>query len=220
MPALLFGSISTLADTSELQRQAYNDAFAQHGLDWRWDRDAYVQMLTTNGGHDRVAHYAAARGETVDAAAVHATKSALFQQSVRAAAPRPGVVETVRAARAAGFQLGLVTATSAANVTALLEALGPDLAREVFDVVVTSADVDEAKPDPAAYLFALAGLGQDPAGCVAVEDNVGGLKAAADAGVACFAFPNVNTAAHNFGSAPQSTDALSFETLVGLLPPA
>lgn len=220
MPALLFGSISTLADTSELQRQAYNDAFAVHGLAWRWDRDAYVEMLTTNGGQDRVAQYAAARGETVDAAAVHATKSSLFQRSVRSAVPRPGVVETVRAARAAGFLVGLVTTTSEANVAALLSALGPDLAREAFDVVVTSADVDESKPDPAAYLFAVAGLGQDPADCIAVEDNVGGLKAAAGAGVACFAFPNANTAAHDFGSAPQSTDVLSFAALAALLPTA
>ena len=39
MPAILFGSISTVADTSELQREAFNQAFAEHGLDWRWDRD-------------------------------------------------------------------------------------------------------------------------------------------------------------------------------------
>jgi hypothetical protein len=36
---ILFGSISTVADTSELQREAFNAAFAEHGLDWRWDPD-------------------------------------------------------------------------------------------------------------------------------------------------------------------------------------
>jgi hypothetical protein len=34
MSAILFGSISTLADTSELQRRAFNEAFSAHGLDW------------------------------------------------------------------------------------------------------------------------------------------------------------------------------------------
>ena len=34
MATILFGSISTLADTSELQRQAFNDAFKAYGLDW------------------------------------------------------------------------------------------------------------------------------------------------------------------------------------------
>ena len=54
MPALLFGSISTIADTSELQRQAFNDAFEAHGLDWRWDRDEYRSLLEQSGGMDRV----------------------------------------------------------------------------------------------------------------------------------------------------------------------
>ena len=46
MPALLLGSISTVADTSELQRQAFNQAFEEHGLDWQWDQDQYRAMLS------------------------------------------------------------------------------------------------------------------------------------------------------------------------------
>ena len=65
MPALLFGSISTLADTSEEQRAAFNEAFARHGVDWRWERDEYRQLLTSNGGAARIAEFAqAARPET------------------------------------------------------------------------------------------------------------------------------------------------------------
>ena len=41
MAAILFGSISSIASTSELQRQAFNDAFTQHGLSWQWDQDEY-----------------------------------------------------------------------------------------------------------------------------------------------------------------------------------
>ena len=67
MSALLLGSISTVADTSELQRQAFNQAFEAHGLDWRWDRDDYRAMLSTSGGQDRIAGYARSRGEDVDA---------------------------------------------------------------------------------------------------------------------------------------------------------
>ena len=80
MPAMFFGSISTIADTSELQRQAFNDAFAEHGLDWHWDRDAYQALLQSSGGSDRVAEYARSKGDSVDAEAVHRTKSELFQQ--------------------------------------------------------------------------------------------------------------------------------------------
>ena len=80
MSAILFGSISTLADTSELQRQAFNDAFEAYGLDWEWSRDDYASMLGSNGGAQRIEDYAASRGVDVDAAAVHAKKSEIFQE--------------------------------------------------------------------------------------------------------------------------------------------
>ena len=35
--AVLFGSIGTLAETSDLQRDAFNEAFKISGLDWFWD---------------------------------------------------------------------------------------------------------------------------------------------------------------------------------------
>ena len=214
MSAILFGSISTVADTSELQRAAFNQAFAEHGLDWTWDRDDYRAMLATSGGRSRVAEYARARGQAVDAQAVHATKSALFQKSLAGAAtPRPGVVATIRQARAAGVKVGLVTTTAPENVAALLDALGPDLGRDDFDVVVDSAQVEQPKPDAAAYEYALRQLGEDASGAVAVEDNVGGVRAAVAADVTCVAFPNANTAGHEFPGAARVVDHLDFAEL-------
>ncbi|MGI3784333.1 MAG: HAD-IA family hydrolase, partial [Janthinobacterium lividum] len=208
MTAILFGSISTVADTSELQRKAFNQAFAAHGLDWNWDRDQYAALLTGSGGRDRVAAYAAEVGADVDAAAVHATKSALFQESLATAdlTPRAGVLDTVRAAKDAGVRVGFVTSTSAGNVSALLSALEPDLGRDVFDVVTDTSTVSATKPDPAAYLAALATLGEEPERCVAIEDNVDGVTAAQAAGVRCVAFPNGNTAAHDFSAAQDQVD--------------
>lgn len=217
MTAILMGSISTLADTSELQRRAFNDAFAQHGLDWSWDQGDYASMLATSGGQRRIAEQASQRGQDVDAAAVHATKSLLFQQALAATPPpaRPGVVETIAAARQAGVRVGLVTTTSPENVEALVGALdGVD--RSDFDVVVDSSVVSEPKPDPAAYAYALRELGEDATSCVAVEDNVDGVGAAVAAGVACVAFPNVNTTSHSFDAAVERVDSLDLADLRAL----
>ena len=125
MSAILFGSISTLVDTSELQRRAFNEAFAAHGLDWEWSRDDYTAMLGSNGGKQRIADYAARRGDDVDAAAVHETKSKIFRELLADAdvEPRPGVVLTVERAKQDGHALGLVTTTSRENVAAVLAAL-------------------------------------------------------------------------------------------------
>ncbi len=49
MPAVLFGSISTIVDTSELQREAFNQAFKAHGRKWTWKRDTYQAMLDSSG---------------------------------------------------------------------------------------------------------------------------------------------------------------------------
>ncbi len=220
MTALLFGSISTLADTSELQRAAFNAAFVEHGLGWQWDRDEYVELLQSSGGADRSAAYAATRGQDVDAVSVHATKSRIFQERLAAegATPRPGVVEAIRSAAEQSVPVALVTTTETANVTALLAALEPDVRTEQFALIVDTTDVPSPKPDPAAYTYALQQLGQSAADCIAVEDNEGGLQAATRAGVTCVAFPNANTEGHAFAAAAAritSVDLASLTRLVG-----
>lgn len=215
MTALLLGSISTLADTSEIQRDAFNRAFAQHGLDWEWGQEEYRGLLQGNGGKDRVADYARERGQDVDAAAVHATKSELYQAALAEAdiAPRDGVVETIRQAQEAGTKVALVTTTSRDNIDALGRALAAHLDLSGLDLVVDASQVDASKPAPAAYRYALQQLGEEPGACVAVEDNVGGVQAANAAGVASVAFPNENTAGHDFSAASGRLEQL---TLVDL----
>lgn len=215
MSAILFGSISTLADTSELQRRAFNEAFAAHGLDWTWERTDYVRMLESNGGADRVAAYAEARGEEVDAAAVHRSKSEIFQKLLGDGGiePRSGVVDTVEAARRDGVKLGLVTTTSPENVSALIAALSPHVDVADFDVVVDSSQVSTPKPDRAAYDFALEQLGVHAQDAVAIEDNLGGVQSAMSAGVNVVAFPNENTREHGFDPAAVRVDRLDASEL-------
>lgn len=220
MSAILFGSISTLADTSELQRESFNKAFATHNLGWTWSRQDYQEMLDTSGGADRVATYAQSRGEQVDAGAVHATKSEIFQRDVATAnlQPRPHVAQTITEARAAGMKVALVTTTSAGNVTALLGALSPQVTPEMFDEIVDVTDVQQRKPAGEAYQYALDTLGENAADCVAIEDNVDGVTAAQAAGIRCVAFPNQNTTGHDFTHADQRVDEVRLQDLTALLP--
>ena len=215
MSALLLGSISTVADTSELQRQAFNQAFAEHGLGWRWDRDDYRAMLASSGGQARIAGYARSRGQDVDPKAVHETKSRIFRDSLATAGlePRLGVVSAIQDARSAGWKVGLVTTTSRDNVAAMLEALSPQVRAADFDIITDSSDAGQPKPDPAAYAFALQALGEKAGDCIAVEDNVGGVQAAVAAGLPCAAFPNQNTSQHDFSAAAGLVSQLQFADL-------
>jgi len=146
----------------------------------------------------------------VDADAVHRSKSELFQKLLAASgiSPRPGVVDTITAARAGGTRVGLVTTTSHDNIVALLDALAPAVQATDFDIVVDSSQVAASKPDAAAYAFALDALGEQAAGCVAIEDNGPGVTAAAAAGVPCVAFPGANTPDHEFTQARTVVDRL------------
>lgn len=203
MSALLFGSISTVADTSELQRDAFNQAFAQHGLGWDWSREQYRSMLGGIGGQNRIAEYARTQSQTVDAAAVYRTKSEIFHGSLSTAAvvARPGVLAAVRDAKQAGTKVAFVTCTSPENVTSLLAALSPELSADDFDLIVDSSAVQTRKPDKAAYTYALELLHERAEDCVAIEDNLGGVQAATAAGLRCIAFPNANTATQHFPTA-------------------
>jgi HAD superfamily hydrolase (TIGR01509 family) len=219
MPAILFGSISTIADTSELQREAFNRAFEAHSLEWSWDRDEYRSLLESSGGEDRIASYARSHGQEVDAAAIHATKSEFFQGSLAEAGlePRNGVLDTVHAARDKGMKVALVTTTSGDNVAALMSGLSPALGADDFDLVVDADSVVRPKPAPDAYRFALTELGEDPGACVAIEDNLGGVESAEAAGLHCLAFPNANTAGHDFAAADARAEKVELGALEQLI---
>ncbi len=61
MKALLLGSIGVVVDSSALQLEAYNAAFADEGLDWHWSADDYRALLSHIGGRERLDAFAAIR---------------------------------------------------------------------------------------------------------------------------------------------------------------
>ena len=215
MSAILFGSISTIADTSELQRQAFNQAFQAHGLDWCWHREEYPIMLENTGGQNRITDYAESMGQTVDAEAIHRSKSEFFQSSLTEAQvkPRFGVVETIQSAKRQGLKIAFVTTTSQENISLLMAALQPSIQVTDFDLILNADSVDRQKPDKAAYTFALERLGEKPDNCIAIEDNLSGVESAIAAGLNCIAFPNQNTAHHDFQKAQHLVDRLDFDEL-------
>lgn len=215
MPEILFGSIGTIADTSELQRQAFNKAFALHDLDWQWSRTEYMSLLEKSGGTHRIKEYANSMGQSVDVSAIHRSKSEIFQKVLHdePLKARLGVVDVIQKAKQNGLKLALVTGTSEQNVLSMLEALRNEIDANDFDLVLNSSKIQHPKPAKDAYEFALKELNQMPDSCVAIENNVDGLTAAKAAGLACIAFPDENTADHTFEGASLLVNHLDFEQL-------
>ena len=99
------------------------------------------------------------------------------------AEPIPGVVRTLRAL-AARARLGAVTDTSVMTEADVRAALAPSGLDDLLEVVVTSADVGCAKPDPRGIHLALERLGAAPAETLFVGDADVDEQAAHSAGTA------------------------------------
>ncbi|MGY3356496.1 HAD superfamily hydrolase (TIGR01509 family) [Bradyrhizobium sp. GM0.4] len=188
--ALIFDVDGTLAETEELHRQAFNHAFARHGLDWQWDRAVYKDLLRVTGGKERIrAHHErlriAAPLSDVDIAELHRIKTAHYAGLVQTGCCplRPGVTDLLVAAKARRQRLAIATTTSHANIDALLSrALGKCWAAD-FDAIVAGDDVRHKKPAPDVYVETLARLKLNASDCVAIEDSANGLTAASRANI-------------------------------------
>lgn len=204
--AIIFGGIGTLVETSELQRQAFNQAFEEAGIPWHWDIALYRRLLSTPGGQNRIRHYAASR-QSGDAPsdeqvrALHARKTELFREALGRARleARGGVQRLINQARNNDVRVAIASTTSKANISALLDS--SRLENRLFDAVLHRGDVERPKPDAEVYVECLRQLGITAQHAVAVEDSDSGVEAAIAAGVACIALPGENTAWQDFNEA-------------------
>lgn len=202
MKAVFFGSIGSVVETSELQRQAFNAAFQDHGLDWFWSQNRYRDALTSSGGRARIAAFAQANGLDVDASAIHQTKVKMFHEMLKQErmATRPGVAAVIAEAKAHGLTLGFISTTDRRSIDLALTS-APDIGNEPFDLV-TSADLGLAqKPNPDVYRYALGALNLDASDVIAIEDNAPGVNAAHAAGIPVVAFPGENTQDQDYAKA-------------------
>lgn len=210
---LLFGSIGTLVESSDIQRQAYNAALLEAGLAWRWDDAIYRDLLLQSGGRDRLAMLGAATGQQLSdqtIAQIHSRKTEIACAVLAARRPalRPGVQELMAFAAARHWKRGFITSTEAANIDAIL-ALDPAVARGQFDVITGRADVEHGKPHPEAFLTALRHLGAAPADAIALEDTAISVMAAVRAGITTVAVPGAFATDQDFWQADLVVPALA-----------
>lgn len=209
--ALVFDVDGTLADTEELHRQAFNEAFFACGVDWRWGPALYAELLQITGGKERIAEYVSRRQMSASERGrllrlipqVHAAKTRIYRELVALGHlhPRPGVVRLMKEARAAGVKLAIASTTSPENVASLLSAsFGIDAPRW-FSAMATGDVVPEKKPAPDIYNLALEKLGVPPERAIAFEDSAIGVRSAKAAGLFTIATPSLWTIGQNFALA-------------------
>ena len=190
MDAILFGSIGTLVETSELQRQSFNLAFKEVGLNWYWNTATYCKLITEPGGMKRIKNYSKNNLSEPEIKNIHALKEQYFAKLVpEKLYLRPTVQEVINYALKARLKLGFITTTSNSNIELIEAGIKKQLDLNIFDLVTTVSDVSKPKPDPEIYEFALKKLKLSPQNAIVVEDTPVNQLCASNAGLKCVLFP-------------------------------
>ena len=212
--ALMFGSIGVVAETSDIQRRAYNDALMEANVAWQWTPDTYRELLKQSGGKERLAQLAAATDAPLDSAAIdriHARKTEIACAEIvsRPVGVRPGVAELVAEAKRRGLKLAFVTTTYQPNIDAIFAAAPDAFPRAAFDYVGSRDAVEHGKPAPDAYRAALAALGVAPEAALAIEDTAVSVMSAKRAGIVTIATPGDLSGGQDLWQADLVVDALA-----------
>ena len=189
--ALLFGSIGTLIESSNIQRNSFNEAFKEAGLDWYWDEQDYRILLKKSGGTKRVEDFAEKNNINVNAPQIRDRKTELFSSFIiqNKQKLRESVYEMIRYTKDNNIKLAFSTSTTVNNVEAVFESLSNQISKADFDFIGNRSFVNNEKPHPDIYKVTLEKLNLKPEECLAIEDTEESSNAAVNASVKCIAFP-------------------------------
>lgn len=211
LEALIFDVDGTMADTEEAHRIAFNRAFSDAGLDWRWDRELYGKLLAVTGGKERMRYYVEHYRPDFQkpdnfsdyVAELHKNKTQHYTELLKGGnlPLRPGVLRLIQEGRDQGLRLAIATTTSPANIEALLKYSAPKEIADWFDVIADSQAAPVKKPAPDVYDYVLEKLQLAPEQCMAFEDSENGIKAAQAAGLKTIITVNDYTRDQHFDGA-------------------
>ena len=189
--ALLFGSIGTIVETSEIQRKSFNSAFRIAGLKWNWTKEIYKKLLNKSGGEERILRYAKQTKKNVNSKNIIKLKTKIFNSYLKKnkLKLRTGVKEIIKYCKQQEIKLAFVSSTSKNNIDSIFFCLRDSLNKKDFDFIGNSKLVKKLKPSAEIYKLALKKLRLKPKDCIAIEDTQISLNSAVKAKLKCFIFP-------------------------------
>ena len=211
MKAILFGSIGTLIETSDLQREAFNQAFKEAGLDWYWDQEDYTKLLKKSGGTKRIEDFAEKNNTIVDAKKIRERKTQIYNDKINSTfvPPREGVLDVLEYAHKNNIKIGFVTSTTPDNIDAVFKTLNNQIKKNHFDFIGNNSQINEPKPAPDIYIKALNSLELKSSECIAIEDTVESALSADRAKIKCIAFPGLFHVDDDFSFCVKKLDKLN-----------
>ncbi len=194
MKSLLFGSIGSIVESSEIQRKAFNAAFKEFGIDWYWNVANYIKMLEKPGGLNRLIEFSKNKLNLDDAKQIHLLKIKHFKLlSKKNLKPRAGVLEVIEYVSIHNIKIGFITTTNKDTLDLVINNLSKQVDFSKFDLITHDELVSKRKPDPEIYKFALKKLDVMHSNSLAVENTIENCRSAMNANIQTLLYPGEYT---------------------------
>ena len=190
LKGLIFDMDGTLVDNLAYHFKAFDAYIEREGftllepvtlkINGMHSNDIFPMLL----GDEVVAEYGLDR--------LHHEKEAVYRDLYRPhIKPIAGVIELMKAAKAAGVKCAIGSSGCRENVEMIIEGLG---IADLIDASISGSDVTHGKPHPEIFIKAYEALGLKAEECIVVEDAITGIKAGVAAGCKCIAVTTTSSA--------------------------
>jgi len=189
--AVIFDMDGVLIDSVEVGLQARKKLLAQYGVDLETIPDPQGEDHRAASLKTLLASIKAHHGIDIDHDEFAQKSRERMRENLEAygAAADPGLVLFLEELKQDNITCAIVSSSLREGLDIKLDVLG---IRQYFSVIVTGSDVQEHKPHPASYLYALKKLNLPPEDCVIFEDSLTGVQAAQAAGCKVIGFTQYN----------------------------
>ncbi len=196
--ALIFDFDGLILDTETAEVEIWHDLYSQVGL--TFDMEAYQGVVGSSGarGFDPAQPLADLESETRSFEQIRKDFRQIAYRRCEELDVMEGVVDLISRAKAKGYLLGLGSSAATLWVKTHLTRLG---LFDQFDTIVTSEDIEYAKPAPDIFLRVLENLDVLAINALVLEDSYNGVLAAHRAGIRAIVVPNPITKDQDFSLA-------------------
>lgn len=187
---IIFDMDGVLSDTQHLHALAESALLKRYGIDIA--PDEITRRFAGYSDHEFYSTVFREAGKLVNLDHVIPEKWGPFLEQAKGnIIAIPGAADTVHRLRAAGFKIGVASASIPEFIALVVDTLG---LRQDFDSLTSGNEVKQGKPAPDVFLLAAERLRAKPEECLVIEDGVNGMVAAKRAGMKCIGFVRAHLA--------------------------
>eukprot|EP01068_Selenidium_serpulae_P016154 Selendium_serpulae@DN6272_c0_g1_i2.p1 len=180
--AVIFDMDGLMVDTEPYWDKVQIEVFGSYGINLTLDDTLQTKgsgihricLMRLNGDKQK----AAEAGDKILAAMLEMVKQELV--------PKDGLMQTLAFFEKQGVKIGLASSSPRPLIMAVVEKLE---IKAKFQVIVSGAEMEHAKPHPMVYLEAARQLGVAPKNCLTFEDSLNGTLSAKSALMCCVSVP-------------------------------